>query len=146
MDKHYFVNLFGHPTDTSLAIGYLIFDGVLKRHPGLKICVAHGGGWLPSYAARMDHAYHARPDCREVIDQPPSTYLKKLYFDTMVFDADQLEFLIRKYGADHICLGTDYPYDMGDYDPLGLIGKVDGLTESDVAAISGMNAAKLLKL
>ena len=142
--EHYFINLFGHPLDSSLAIGRLIFDGVIARHPDLKICVAHGGGFLPAYPGRIDHGYHARADCRVNIGQPPSTYLKKFYFDTMVFDPDQLGFLIRHYGADHILLGTDYPFDMGEEDPCGLVGRVADLSNAERAAIAGGNAAKLL--
>jgi aminocarboxymuconate-semialdehyde decarboxylase len=143
---HYFANLIGHPLEASLAIGYLIFDGVLDRHPGLKICVAHGGGYAPAYAGRMDHGYHARPDCRQHIALPPSAYLKRLYFDTMVFEPDQLAFLIEKYGSEHILLGTDYPYDMGDYDPRGLVARVPDLSQEDRERICGGNAARLLGL
>ena len=75
---------------------------------------------------------------------PPSEYLSSFYFDTMVFEADQLGFLIDKYGADHVLLGTDYPYDMGETDPLGLINKVSGLDPHDVDLIVGGNAARLL--
>jgi aminocarboxymuconate-semialdehyde decarboxylase len=141
---HYFINLFGHPLDSSLAIGRLIFDGVIERHPDLKICVAHGGGFLPAYPGRIDHAWKARADCRVHIARPPGTYLKKFHFDTMVFDPGQLGFLIRTYGADRILLGTDYPFDMGEQDPRGLIGRVEGLGDAERAAISGGNAARLL--
>jgi len=144
--ENYFVNLIGHPLESTLAIGYLIFDGVLDRHPGLKICIAHGGGYAPAYAGRFDHGFHARPDCRQRISEPPSTYMRRLYFDTMVFEPDQLEFLIRKYGADHVLLGTDYPYDMGEDDPVGLVNRVEGLEEAQRAAVCGLNAARLLKL
>ena len=144
--QHYFINLFGHPLESSLAIGQLIFSGVLDSYPGLKICIAHGGGYLPAYAGRIDHGYNARPDCREIISNPPGEYLKKLYFDTMVFEPDQLGFLIDKYGADHILLGTDYPYDMGEENPLDLIARVSGLEGDDHAAVCGLNAARLLKL
>ncbi|MGZ5384078.1 MAG: amidohydrolase family protein [Acidimicrobiia bacterium] len=143
---HYFVNVIGHPLEGTLAASHLIFDGVMERHPALKIVMAHGGGYLPAYAARMDHAYHARRDVREGLPKPPGTYLRQFYFDTMVFEPDQLGFLIGKYGADHILLGTDYPYDMGESDPLGLIGRVAGLSEPEVAAIAGGNAARLLGL
>ncbi len=144
--EHYLINLIGNPLESTIAVAHLIFGGVLDRHPGLKLCIAHGGGFLPAYAARFDHGYHARDDCRQNISLPPTEYLKRLYFDTMVFEPDQLKFLIDKYGADHILLGTDYPFDMGHYDPHGLIGKVDGLSEDDRAAVTGLNAAKLLKL
>ncbi|NQV54767.1 MAG: amidohydrolase, partial [Rhodospirillales bacterium] len=146
LTEHYFLNIIGHPIEATMAISHLIFDGVMDRHPGLKICVAHGGGYLPSYAGRMDHAYHARPDVRDGLPKPPSEYLKRFYFDTMVFEPDQLKYLIDKFGSDHILLGTDYPYDMGDEDPLGLIGRVAGLDEAAASAIAGGNAAKILKL
>jgi aminocarboxymuconate-semialdehyde decarboxylase len=142
--EHYFLNLVGHPIENSLAIGHLVFDGVLDRYPGLKVCIAHGGGYAPAYAGRFDHGWHARPDCRQHIDRPPSEYMKQLYFDSVVFEPDQLEFLIRKYGADHILLGTDYPYDMGEGDPVGLIARTGGLSEEERAAVGGLNAARLL--
>lgn len=143
---HYFNNVIGNPMDTTIAVSHLIFDGVLERHPGLNICVAHGGGFLAAYAGRMDHAYHARSDCRREISAPPSTYLRKLYFDTVVFTPDQLDYLVAQYGADHVLLGTDYPFDMGESDPLGHIGSVGSLSDADRAAIQGGNAARLLKL
>jgi aminocarboxymuconate-semialdehyde decarboxylase len=146
LKDHYFINLIGHPIEATLAISRLIFDGVMENHPGLKIVVAHGGGFLPAYSGRMDHAYRARKDVREGLPNLPSDYLKRFYFDTMVFEPDQLEYLIKKYGADHILLGTDYPYDMGEDDPLGLINKVEGLSADDCSAICGGNAAKLLKI
>lgn len=144
--EHYFINLIGHPIESSLAIGQLVFGGVLDTYPGLKICIAHGGGYVPAYAGRMDHGYHARPDCRANLSEPPSTFIRKLYFDTMVFEPDQLSFLIEKYGADHILLGTDYPYDMGEDNPLDLISRAGGLSRDQHAAVCGLNAAKLLKL
>ncbi|HIF59258.1 MAG TPA: amidohydrolase [Rhodospirillales bacterium] len=146
LKDHYFINLIGHPIEATLAISRLIFDGVLENHPGLKIVVAHGGGFLPAYSGRMDHAYRARKDVREGLPDLPSEYLKRLHFDTMVFESDQLEYLINKFGPNHILLGTDYPYDMGEDDPLGLVNKVKGLNEQDCSSICGGNAARLLKI
>jgi len=143
---HYLANIVGNPMETTLALSHLIFDGVLERHAGLKIVAAHGGGFLGAYPARMDHGYHARRDVRENLPKPPTEYLKRIYFDTMVFDADQIAFLVHKYGADHVVLGTDYPYDMGCYEPLDLIGRVPGIDAATLDAIAGGNAAKLLKL
>jgi aminocarboxymuconate-semialdehyde decarboxylase len=141
---HYFFNTIGHPLEETICAGRLIFDGVMERHPGLKFVFSHGGGFLPSYPGRFDHAYHAREDVRHGLPRPPSEYLSMFYFDTMVFEADQLGFLIDKYGADHVLLGTDYPYDMGEDDPLGLINKVSGLTPDQIDLIVGGNAARLL--
>ena len=143
---HYFINTIGHPLEETICAGRLIFDGVMERFPQLKFVFSHGGGFLPMYAGRFDHAYHAREDVRHGLPKPPSEYLKMFYFDTMVFEPDQLGYLIDKYGADHVLLGTDYPYDMGESDPLGLIEKVEGLSESDTALITGNNAARILGL
>jgi aminocarboxymuconate-semialdehyde decarboxylase len=144
--EHYFKNVIGHPLDSTVAVSHLIFGGVLDRHPGLKICVAHGGGFLPFYAGRMDHAHAARSDCRQHIAQPPSTYLRRLHFDTIVFRPESLKHLVDLYGADHVLLGTDYPFDMGDDDPVKLVESTPGLKRKDRDAIMGKNAVRLLGL
>ena len=146
LQDHNFVNIIGHAFEATLATSHLIFNGVMERYPDLKIVVVHGGGYLPAYAGRIDHAWRAREDVREGVPQPPTEYLKRFFFDTMVFEPDQLKFLIDKYGADHIMLGTDYPYDMGEDDPLELIGSVPGLKQEQIDLISGGNAARLLGL
>ena len=146
LQGHNFVNIIGHPIEATLAQAHLIFDGVLERHPGLKIVVVHGGGYLPAYPGRIDHGWRAREDIREGVPRPPGDYLRQFYFDTMVFEPEQLRFLIDRYGADHVLLGTDYPYDMGDEDPLALIGATPGLTQEQVDLLSGGNAARLLGL
>jgi hypothetical protein len=114
-----------------MALAHLIFDGVPERFADLKIFAAHGGGYLPAHAARMDHAWHAREDCRQKISAPPTSYLKRVYLDTVVFSIHQLEYLIRQYGADHVLLGTDYPYDMGESDPVGHVERVPGLSAAE---------------
>jgi len=141
---HYLTNIIGNPLDTTVAVHYLIFDGVLARHPGLKFVVVHGGAFVAAYAARMDHAWGQREDCCLHIDQPPTSYLKNMYFDTVVFANDQLEFLVQKYGSDKIVLGTDYPFDMADYDPTEHVMGIDSLSKADKEAICGLNSAKLL--
>jgi aminocarboxymuconate-semialdehyde decarboxylase len=141
---HYFVNTIGHPLESTICAGRLIFDGVMERFPGLKFVFAHGGGYLPMYAGRFDHAYRAREDVRSGLPRLPSEYLSMFYFDTMVFEPDQLGFLVGKYGADHILLGTDYPYDMGETNPLDLVGRVDGLSDDERSLIVGGNATRLL--
>jgi aminocarboxymuconate-semialdehyde decarboxylase len=143
---YYLINTVGMPMDSTVAISRLIFGGVLERYPDLKICVVHGGGYLPSYPARFDHAYHARDDCREHITRPPSEYLRRLYFDTMVFDSEDLGRLIARYGSDHVLMGSDYPYDMGEDDPLGFVMSVEGLSDDDRSRVLGGNAAELLRL
>ena len=146
LTEHYFNNVIGNPLDSTVAVSDLIFSGVLARYPKLKFVVAHGGGYIAHYWARMDHAWRARPDCRTMIKKPPSSYLEKFYFDTITFDPMMLEHLIKRYGADHVVLGTDYPYDMGEENPLGLIAQVKKLSAADRALIQGGNAARLLKI
>lgn len=146
LTDYYMINIIGNPLDSTVATMRLIFGGVLEEFPNLKIVVVHGGGFLPFYADRMDHSFEVRPECRESISQRPSEYLRKLYFDTMVFGEVALGYLVQLYGSDHLLLGTDYPYDMGETDPIGLIERVEGLSEDDVANIVGGNAARLLGL
>src|SRR5262249_40172015 len=146
LTDHYFINVIGNPLDSTVAIAHLVFDGVLERFPRLKIVVAHGGGYVSHYPARMDHVWGARVDARTVIKKKPRQSLAKLYFDTIVFDREQLRHLVNLWGADHIVVGTDYPYDMGWYDPRGFVGDAGFLKDADKAKILGLNAAKLLKI
>jgi aminocarboxymuconate-semialdehyde decarboxylase len=145
LSDHYFSNVIGNPLDSTVAVSHLIFGGVLDRYPKLKVCVAHGGGYLPAYAGRMDHAHGARSDCALCIKRKPSYYLKKMYFDTIVFEHSQLEYLVETYGSDHILMGTDYPFDMGYYKPIEFVNGAK-LKAADKSAILGGNAARLLKL
>jgi len=144
LSEHYLNNVIGNPLESTIAVSHLIFGGVLDRHPRLKVVVAHGGGFLGSYPFRMDHAWRARADCRVNIKRKPTDYLRRLYFDTIVFDPRALGHLVDLWGADHVLLGTDYPYDMGDYDPLGAIKAVKKLKAAERDAIAGGNAARLL--
>jgi aminocarboxymuconate-semialdehyde decarboxylase len=117
---------------------------VVENYPKLKLVLAHGGGYLPAYSGRIDHAAAARPDCCEHLKEMPTTYLKRLYFDALVYTQHQLEYLVAQYGADHVLMGTDYPADMGEIDPIGFIEGAPGLDEAKCRAILGGNAARLL--
>jgi aminocarboxymuconate-semialdehyde decarboxylase len=141
---HYFANVIGNPLDTTVALHHLIFGGVLEDCPGLKLVAAHGGGYLPAYAGRIDHAASARPDTGEKLKEMPGTYLRRLYFDSLVYTHSQLEYLVAQFGADHILVATDYPADMGETDPVGFIEGAPGLDDAARRAILGGNAARLL--
>lgn len=143
---HYFNNVIGNPLETTLAVHRLIFDGVMERHPGLRVLLAHGGGYLPAYSGRIDHVWGAREDARGNLPHPPTTYLRRMWLDTVVFTPHQLAYLIELYGADRLVMGTDYPYDMGDYDPVGLVDSVESLSGADKRAVWGGNARALLKI
>ena len=144
MSDHYFPNTIGHPLESALAVGQLIFDGYLERFPKLKVCIAHGGGYIPAYWGRFEHAYAHRPDCRVNIKKPPSHYLKKLHFDTVVFSEQELKHLIETWGAERVMLGTDYPFDMAEPDPVGFLNRVKGVSGTDMALVAGGNAQRLL--
>src|SRR5580704_4102347 len=102
LTRFYFNNVIGNPLETTIALHYLIFDGVLERHPKLKILAVHGGGYLGGYSGRIDHAWGARSDAHGSLPQPPTTYLKRVYVDTVVFTPYQLAELVRVFGADHV--------------------------------------------
>jgi aminocarboxymuconate-semialdehyde decarboxylase len=145
LERFYFNNVIGNPLETTIALHYLIFDGVLERHPNLKILAVHGGGYLGAYCGRIDHAWGARSDSHGNLPKPPTTYLKKIYFDTVVFTPDQLAALVKTFGADHVLMGTDYPFDMADYEPIEHV-VATGFDAAATAAIVGGNAKKLLGL
>ncbi len=142
MTRFYFNNVVGNPLETTLALHYLIFDGVLERHPALKLVAVHGGGYLASYSGRIDHAWGARTDARGSLPQPPTTYLKRVFFDSVVFTPHQLRNLVDVFGAGQIVMGTDYPFDMAESDPVGHLASA-GLDEATFAAIAGGNSRKL---
>jgi aminocarboxymuconate-semialdehyde decarboxylase len=143
--RFYFNNVIGNPLETTMALHYLIFDGVLERHPNLKIFAVHGGGYLGAYSGRIDHAWGARSDSHGKLPKPPTEYLKKVYFDTVVFTPIQLEALVKTFGVDHVLLGTDYPFDMADFDAIEHV-VATGFDAAAAAAICGGNAKKLLGL
>jgi aminocarboxymuconate-semialdehyde decarboxylase len=145
LKRYYFNNVIGNPLETTLALHNLIFDGVLERHSNLKILAVHGGGYLGAYWGRIDHVWGARSDAHTV-PKPPTHYLSKIYFDTVVFSHKQLATLVETWGADHVIMGTDYPFDMADYDPIGHVASVDTFDAATIAAIAGGNARSFLGL
>lgn len=138
---YYLANTVGNPVETTVAVSRLIFSGLLDRHPALDVCLVHGGGYLPTYLGRSDHAWHARPDAHTCAD-PPSTYLRRLWIDSLVFTPEGLRALVDAAGADRILLGSDYPFDMGVSDPVDRL-EAAGLDPAAVTAIASGNASRL---
>ncbi|MFF4908239.1 amidohydrolase family protein [Streptomyces sp. NPDC001260] len=139
---HYLGNTVGQPVETTVALSHLIFGGVLDRYPRLKLVAAHGGGCLPTYIGRSDHAWRVREDARGCAE-PPSTYLRRMWFDALVCTPRALRHLVEEVGADRVVLGTDHPFDMGIDDPPARIDAA-GLAPAERAAIAGGNALDLL--
>jgi len=146
LTHYYFSNVLGNPLDTTLALHNLIFSGTLARFPELKLMAVHGGGYLPSYSGRIDHAWGARRDCHADLPLPPTTYLRQVYLDTVVFSYHQLAYLLDVFGPDRIVMGTDYPFDMAEYNPIGHVAVVEGMDDNTLAQIAGGNAARVLGL
>jgi aminocarboxymuconate-semialdehyde decarboxylase len=139
-------NVIGNPLDTTIALSHLIFEGTLDRFPGLRICAAHGGGYLPSYADRSDHGCVTFPEqCSKTPNKRPTEYLKRLYFDSLVFSGEALRHLVAVCGAGQVVLGTDYPYPWTSTAVDHVLG-APGLSDADRLAILGGNAATLLNI
>jgi aminocarboxymuconate-semialdehyde decarboxylase len=146
LEDFYLSNLIGNPLDTTIAAAQLIFGGVLEKYPKLKIILAHAGGQLPYIIGRIEHGYQVRPECKEKVDQPPMAFFKNFYFDTITHHQDILRYLIVFAGSDHVLLGSDYPYDMGDPDPVQTVSQLSGITEEDRIKIMRKNAIELFGL
>ena len=138
-------NVIGQPLETSVAIAHLIQEGTLDLFPRLKICAAHGGGYLSTYSGRSDQCLIAKTrDCKPV-KKLPSEYLKHLYYDSVLFTPEDMRHLIAVVGASQVVVGTDYPT-LWNRDPVDRILAVPGLTDEERVAILGGTLAKLLKI
>jgi aminocarboxymuconate-semialdehyde decarboxylase len=138
-------NVIGNPLETTIALSHLIFEGTLDRFPGLKILAAHGGGYLPSYAARSDAGGRTFPSRFTPREKKPTEYLRQLYFDSLVFTAEGLRHLVAETGSSQIVLGTDYPFPWTST-AVDHVLSTPELTDADRAAILGETAARLLHL
>jgi aminocarboxymuconate-semialdehyde decarboxylase len=139
-------NTIGNPLETTIALSHLIFEGTLDRFPGLKICAAHGGGFLPSYANRSDAVIRTFPNrVGSLPKKTPTAYLRdgQLFFDTIVFTPEALRHLIAETGADKIMIGTDYPFPWTSTE-VDLVLSTPGLSDEERIAILGGTAQKLM--
>ncbi len=137
-------NTIGNPLETTIALSHLIFEGTLDRYPGLKICAAHGGGYLPSYAARSDAVQTTFPQrMTGALKKKPTEYIRQLYFDSIVFTQEALRHLAAEAGPNQIIMGTDYPFPWTSTSVDHILG-TPGLSDADKIAMLGGTAAKLL--
>ncbi|QNK80743.1 amidohydrolase family protein [Nakamurella sp. PAMC28650] len=141
LDHFYLSNTVGQPVENAVALSHLIFSGVLDRHPGLELLAAHGGGYLPTFLGRSDHAWEVRPEARGCL-QKPSSYLRKLHFDSLVHTPEALRALVAAAGPDRVLMGSDYPFDMGVTDPVDRV-LAAGLGADAEYAITTGNAQAL---
>jgi aminocarboxymuconate-semialdehyde decarboxylase len=143
LGSYYLNNLIGNPLDTTIAAACLVFSGVLERHPSLKICLAHGGGFVPYQAGRFVHGWHVRAEPKKKLPKPPTDSLQRFYFDTIVHSKEVLQFLVGNAGADRVLLGSDYPFDMGTPDGVLQVRSLS-LPAAEQASILGGLAQTML--
>lgn len=138
-------NTIGNPLDTTIALSHLIFDGTLDHFPGLKICSAHGGGYLPSYAPRSDNSLRVAPemDTGVKLKKKPTEYLRDMYYDTLVFTDEALRHLAAEVGVDKLVIGTDHPIPW-QADSVNHILNAPGFTDAERRMMLSETAAKLL--
>jgi aminocarboxymuconate-semialdehyde decarboxylase len=141
----YMSNLIGIPLATTLAASRLILSGCLDRHPNLSVVLMHAGGFMPYQIGRLDHGYRVRPETGANISSPPSSYIRRFYFDTITHAGDRLKSLLGWVGADRVVLGTDIPFDMADLNFAQHLAAAD-LDDKTVKMISSDNARRILKI
>lgn len=145
LDRYHMRNLVGNPADTTVSAAQIIFGGICDRYPDLKVLLVHGGGFFPYQVGRWDRGFQVRSEARAFLRRPPSGTLRWFYYDTVTHGSQALRFLVSCVGADRIALGTDYPFDMGDPDPLRTIHGAN-LTEAEQAQIKEQTASSFLGL
>ncbi|NUS36365.1 MAG: amidohydrolase [Pseudarthrobacter sp.] len=141
LDRFYLANTVSQPAENAVSLSHLIFSGVLDRHPALKVLAAHGGGYLPTTLGRSDRAWRVRPESHGCA-QPPSSYLRKLYFDSLVHSPAELRALVAATGPEQVLLGSDYPFDMGSDAPVAEVVEAT-LPAEDETKVLADNAAAL---
>ena len=144
LEDYYLTNLIGNPLDSTIMVANLALSGRLDEFPRLKLCIAHGGGFVPYQIGRLEHGFKVRPETRAKAETPPFELVRRLIFDTIVFNPRALRYLIDLVGADHVVLGSDAPFDMGDEDPLGAVDAVPDLTDEEREKIVSQTTRSLL--
>jgi aminocarboxymuconate-semialdehyde decarboxylase len=145
LKTYYLPHMVALPADTAAAIARLIFGGVLDRLPKLRIGFAHGGGSFVPLLARIDHGFKVRPEAKVAINRPPSTYVQRLFFDSITHDPELIEMLCRRVGSHRVMLGSDYPFDMGIEHPVEFLSSA-ALTMEDRENILHRTAERFLGL
>lgn len=137
-------NSIGQSIEEVRVMTSLIYEGMLERHPGLKLVMAHGGGYMPHYMGRLDRNAEDKPETMANISMPPSAYLRRFYYDSCVYDPRTLEVLIERVGADRVVMGGDYP--VASQNPVAFLEAIPSLSPETLAAIAGNTAVRLLGL
>lgn len=142
--KHFLWNSIGQSFEEAMAVASLMYEGILDAYPKLKICISHGGGYMPFYMGRIARNYLEKPSTRVNMTKSPDDYLRMLFYDTCVYDADTLEQLVAKVGSDRVMMGSDYP--VGEARPAQFIVSHPRLSDADKNKLTTLNAAKLFNI
>jgi aminocarboxymuconate-semialdehyde decarboxylase len=146
LSRNFLDNLVGRPAESSIAVAHLLFSGVLERYPGLVVCTVHGGGFVPYQLGRMQRGFEAVPHLSaKHISTAPTELARRLYYDTVLHDPRALAFLVERVGADRVLMGTDYPFEMGDHDPVATVEGIPGLTDQQRGLIVEGNVSRILE-
>lgn len=140
--RYHLRNIVGNPLETTMAVASLVFGGVFDRLPDLRVAVAHGGGYACMGLGRMDHARGARKECQDIAGLP-SDYARRIYWDSLTHSHGALRFLLDTVGSGQVVLGTDYPADMSQEDPVRWLRSADVLNDAEQDAILGGNVRAL---
>jgi len=140
--SYYLNNLIGNPLDTTIAAACLVFGGVMERHPKLKVCLLHGGGFTPYQAGRWVHGWNVRPEPKVNVKESPQKWIDRFYYDSILHAKPMLEFLVASTGAHRVMLGSDYPYDMGTFECVRQV-KALSISDADKTKVLKGNAVKL---
>ena len=144
--RYFLDNMVGRPAETTIALAGLLFGGVLERFPDLKICVVHGGGYVPFQIGRMDRGYTAASQrTAENISMPPSELALRLYYDTVLHNPKALGFLVDQVGVERVLMGSDYPFEMGDPEPVRTVESIPGIDDNQREMIMSGNFARILE-
>jgi aminocarboxymuconate-semialdehyde decarboxylase len=146
LSRYFLDNMVGRPAESTIAMAGLLFGGVLERFPGLKICMCHGGGFIPFQIGRMERGFEAASQrTREKISTPPSELFLRLYYDTVLHNPKALGFLVDQVGAERVMMGSDYPFEMGDPEPVKTVESIPGIDDAQREMILGGNFASILE-
>ena len=144
LQRYFLTNIVGNPAEETVAAAHLIYGGVLEKHPRLKICLTHGGGFLPYQIGRQDRGFAAKSGLTAAhLGAEPSSFLERFYYDTVVHSGEALRFLTERVGIERVVLGSDYPFPMGDPEPVATVREA-GLDAEAVEAILTVNGAAAL--
>ena len=143
-NKYHLPNSIGNLADRTVTFASFVYGGVMDKHPDLRICLSHGGGYVCFGIGRMDRGWQVRSEARENIQLPPSTYLRKFYYDCLTHSESALRLLIDTVGVDRVLFGSDWPFDMAIDWPVAWLLGLESLTQEEKDAILWKNLEELL--